>query len=327
MKKLSKKQKLIGFIAILIVAVIIAIVITTSIVKNNNQVANEGYAATNANAGSNLIANYILNGITIGGITGKMDVLNTNDATAEAKDIAAGKTAYVKGKKITGTRGEASITESYVGCYADIDGDGSADGIIYADLAIGGSGNWMEVLYTIPVESNFKSYFIKQEEYNNDFGTKPMISVLDENDGNDRFYIMALDDFDKNTHSWYYYAMGHLDKTYFAPEDDFAKQDEEPTGKLNTERMIKMWNESKYGGHNNNDIWKIIQDKDEDGKSKIEKGWFVPSKSEWAAFAGQLNITTKNYSNYELSSRYWSSSYATAQDANGANFARGFYGS
>ena len=33
MKKLSKKQKLIGFIAILIVAVIIAIVITTSIIE------------------------------------------------------------------------------------------------------------------------------------------------------------------------------------------------------------------------------------------------------------------------------------------------------
>ncbi len=33
MKKLSKKQKLVGFIAILIVAVIIAIVITTSVIK------------------------------------------------------------------------------------------------------------------------------------------------------------------------------------------------------------------------------------------------------------------------------------------------------
>ena len=103
MKKLSKKQKLIGFMAILIIAVIVAIVITTSIIKNNNQVANEGYAATSANAGSSLISNYILNGITIGGITGKMDVLNTSDATATPCDIAKGKTAYVKGEKITGT--------------------------------------------------------------------------------------------------------------------------------------------------------------------------------------------------------------------------------
>ena len=96
MKKLSKKQRIIGFIAILLVAVIVAIVITTSIIRNNNQVANEGYAATSANAGSSLISNYILNGITIGGITGKMEVLNTNDATARAEDIAMGKSCICK---------------------------------------------------------------------------------------------------------------------------------------------------------------------------------------------------------------------------------------
>ena len=103
MKKLSKKQKLIGGIAIILIAVIIAIVITTSVIKNNNQVASEGYSATTANASSSLISNYILNGITIGGITGKMEVLDTSDATATAEDIAMGKTAYVDGKKITGT--------------------------------------------------------------------------------------------------------------------------------------------------------------------------------------------------------------------------------
>ena len=103
MKKLSKKQQLIGGIAIILIAVIIAIVITTSIIKKNNQIANEGYSVATANAGSSLISNYILNGITIGGITGKMEVLDTSDATATAEDIAMGKTAYVDGKKITGT--------------------------------------------------------------------------------------------------------------------------------------------------------------------------------------------------------------------------------
>ena len=103
MKKLSKKQKLIGFIAIIIVAVIIAIVITTSIIKKNNQIANEGYSVATANAGSSLISNYILNGITIGGITGKMEVLDTSDATATAEEITWRKTAYVDGQKITGT--------------------------------------------------------------------------------------------------------------------------------------------------------------------------------------------------------------------------------
>ena len=92
MKKLSSKQELIVCIAIILVAVIITIVITTNIIKNN-KVANEGYAATTANANSNLVANYIKKGITIGGITGTLESLDTSDATASPEDIALGKTA------------------------------------------------------------------------------------------------------------------------------------------------------------------------------------------------------------------------------------------
>ena len=162
MKKLSKKQKLIGFIAILLVAVIIAIVITTSIV-NNNQVANEGYAATSANGDSELIANYIKKGITIGGVTGKLESLNTFDATATPADIAMGKTAYVKGEKITGTRVEPmsnddlQISAENV-YYADLDSSGeiTVDGIIFADLAgKEETGEWGTNgfgVYTIPSE-------------------------------------------------------------------------------------------------------------------------------------------------------------------------------
>ena len=142
MKKLSKKQKLIVFIAILIVAIIIAIVITTSIVRNNGQVANEGYAATSANAGSSLVASYIKKGITIGGITGTLETLDTSDATAKPEDIALGKTAYVKGEKITGTYVEPISNEDLQISadniyYADLDSKGeiTVDGVIFADLA------------------------------------------------------------------------------------------------------------------------------------------------------------------------------------------------
>ena len=113
MKKLSKKQKLIGFIAILLVAVILAIVITTNIISNNNQrkqiASQEEYLATTANAGSSLVASYIKKGITIGGITGTLETLDTSDATAEPSDIAKGKTAYVNGVKITGTYVENTL--------------------------------------------------------------------------------------------------------------------------------------------------------------------------------------------------------------------------
>ena len=149
MKKLSKKQKLIGFIAILIVTILIAIIITTGIV-NNNQVANEGYAATTANADSKLIANYIKKGITIGGITGTLETLDTSDATAKPEDIALGKTAYVKGEKITGTYVEPISNEDLQISadniyYADLDSSGeiSVDGVIFADLAgEAESGRW-----------------------------------------------------------------------------------------------------------------------------------------------------------------------------------------
>lgn len=100
MKKTSKNKKQMGFISILIIAIIVAI--TTSIIKNNNQIANEGYSTAPTNADSEIIANYIKKGITIGGVTGKLESLNTFDATATAEDILYGKTAYVKGKKITG---------------------------------------------------------------------------------------------------------------------------------------------------------------------------------------------------------------------------------
>ena len=144
MKKLIKKQKLVGGIAILLVAVILAIVITTNIVSNNNQIASqEDYLATTANAGSSLVASYIKKGITIGGITGTLETLDTSDATAYAEDIAYGKVAYARGERIVGTRIDAdtelNLSEVY---YADINDDGTVDGVIFADLAVGGSGEW-----------------------------------------------------------------------------------------------------------------------------------------------------------------------------------------
>ena len=87
MKKLRSKQKLIGGISILLVAIILAIAITTNIIKNNSQIANEGYFSTTVNANSNLVGSYIKKGITIGGITGTLESLNTFDATALPEDI------------------------------------------------------------------------------------------------------------------------------------------------------------------------------------------------------------------------------------------------
>lgn len=102
MKKLSNKQKLISGIAIILIVVIFAIIITTKVI--NNGIGSEKYSSNNSNMYSNLIANYIKKGITIGGITGTLETLDTSDATAVPEDILWGKTGYVNGVKIVGTK-------------------------------------------------------------------------------------------------------------------------------------------------------------------------------------------------------------------------------
>ena len=332
MKKLSKKQKLVGFIAILLVAVILAIVITTNIIVNNHQsnqlASQEEYLATTANAGSSLVASYIKKGITIGGITGTLETLDTSDATARAEDIAMGKVAYARGERIVGTRAEPisnddlqiSATNVY---YADLDSTGeiSVDGVIFADLAgEEESGEWGtngRGVYTIPSETGLKQYYIKGEYTDEHFGTGKVIAPMEGTSGNDRFYVMALNNIDSSTHYWYYNAYGKLDNTISFSENDFGK------GRENTEYVNNKWNDSSlpWGAHNSNDMWGLIQD-------EVSDGWFVPSKSEWAAFGAAFGITTSNYSStYGLSIDYWSSSQSNTSYAYRARFGYGYINS
>ena len=102
MKKLSKKQQLIILISIITIIVIIGIIIGANIIRTN--IANGNYNSSNGSSNNNnLIPEYIKAGITLGGVTGTLEDLDTSDATATAEDIALGKTAYVNGIKITGT--------------------------------------------------------------------------------------------------------------------------------------------------------------------------------------------------------------------------------
>ncbi len=103
MKKNTKK-KIVIISAILIINIIVT-VITTKIV-NNMSIGNKNYESESGNSNSTLIAKYIQKGITLGGITGTLETLDTYDATATPEDISWGKTAYVKGVKITGTKRE-----------------------------------------------------------------------------------------------------------------------------------------------------------------------------------------------------------------------------
>ncbi len=212
---------------------------------------------------------------------------------------------------------------SYVGYYADLDGDEQADGIIYADLAYGSGGqkkwvnnDWSVFEYPSKEENDnvtYKKYTIEDGKEGSGFGEeykKEMIKVADgNNEGADRFYVMDLNDFDEITHTWYKkgYGISPTDIKVYSYTNDFGK------GKENTEYWIGE--NGKYGTvqdatEDDNDMWKIIKEKLND-KGKT---WFVPSKSEWSAFGYMcyntdgINMLPENYEDFGLSVYYWSSS-------------------
>lgn len=225
---------------------------------------------------------------------------------------------------------EIPTSESYVGYYADIDGDKNIDGIIYADLAVGGSGTWNSDSWSsyeyAKVAEGLKSYSISSEN-GTGFGNweKPVVTAKEGTTGKDRFYVMALEDFNPGTfYCWYNAAYGKLDNPVATDFNDFGQ------GKTNTTTMIAEWNKGengKYGAQNAKDMWGVIQKADEAGKKWDLSKWFVPSKAEWAAFGDmtytKIGLTTSNYGNYGLKNYYWSSAQYNTSSAYCAYFLDG----
>ena len=245
------------------------------------------------------------------------DTLTTNSYTFTGLTEGTNYTIKVEAFDKANNKGENSTTattttKSYVGYYADIEGDGTVDGVIYADLAKGntGDGQWTDSNgnYTIPVKTNLKDYYISKENYTDDFGTKDVLTPVEGQSGkNDRFYIMALDDIDGDEPYWYISAYGDM-----SIDTDIAFG----AGKANTQTMISQWNSNKYPPQYDNDMWKIIQ-------TQASNGWFVPSTEEWSAFGEELGITKSNYTQKGLSGWYWSSSQFDTRRAWTAYFNNG----
>ena len=218
----------------------------------------------------------------------------------------------------SGTGTEISTTESYVGYYADLNGDGTPEGIIFADLLYGKTGTWSSTndsTYTIPTITSAKSYKISQEKYTEGkFGEKEIIKAS--GSGANRFYVMSLTDVQPGTYfDWYNSAYGKMSDYSTYTSKDFG------SGKENTRKMIEKWNNKGYGEQNqcasHKDMWGQIQ-------TEVNNGWFVPSKGEWSAFGGELGITSRNYSSKGLNSWYWSSSQYTTGIAWRAYFYYGY---
>ena len=186
-----------------------------------------------------------------------------------------------------------SKQEKKVGYYADIDKDGTVDGVIYADLAQGGEGQWSDETvgkYTIPkITEGLKRYYISKENHNDKFGTKDVLSPVGQ--GTNRFYVMALQDMDgkrdAKSYYWYYNAVGYIEDKNISTE--FGK------GLSNTKLMLTNYDQDtkRYGKHKSNDVWTILHNQNPD-VDKVQ--WFLPSKEEIAAFASQLGIARSNYS-------------------------------
>ena len=198
-----------------------------------------------------------------------------------------------------------SKEEEKVGCYADVNGDGSPDGIIYADLSVEKNGMWNHDYNTYSYKAipNVKEYYISQTNYEGPFGTKDVLTAI-EGEGQDRLYVMSLTDVEQGkSYCWYEKAFEKMNDYKETTSIGFG------TGKNNTITMIDKWNNSEYGEKNTEkDMWGVIQD-------EVKDGWFVPSREEWCAFGDRLGITVDNYQNYGLKVWYWTSSQATNKDA------------
>lgn len=118
MKKKLKIGKII-IIGFLLIIVSIVSFLLGNLVNKTNSIEEQNYYGIVANANSKLIAENIKKGVTIGGITGTLEMLDTSDATATESTILDGETAYVNGVKIEGTyvpldTSDATATQSTI---------------------------------------------------------------------------------------------------------------------------------------------------------------------------------------------------------------------
>ena len=151
---------------------------------------------------------------TVSGNTGTLSVSSSNTSvatvsisgsTVTVKSVGAG-SATITVKSASNTNyNEKTATYSVtvndntftgtsgVGYYADVDGNGTVDGIIFEDFKVGGSGRWRGYSYSISTVSGTKNYYISQVEYRGPFGSKGVLTP--NSSGNARFNVMALEDY------------------------------------------------------------------------------------------------------------------------------------
>ena len=202
------------------------------------------------------------------------------------------------------------LTDNYVGYYADVDADGTADGVIFFDYAHGADTTEGFLYAGVEVAAKttgLASYTLINEN-----------TVQKVGGGDDRFYVIALDDVkpasDNNTAYWYYSASSDGISDYATLTSTAFG-----SGKTNTATMKAKWDTEAYGTQNTRDIW------------SIDMGdWFVMSKDEWSVLGSNLkkvassstysSITTDAGASLVFLYYYYSSSSYTSSRAWTASF-------
>lgn len=269
---------------------------------------------------------------------------SSNPAKATVTASGDGRSATITGIAVTGTNEFVNIsvknsngtvvgqitnlkvvelinkTTNYNGYYADINGDGNIDGIIYIDLLkqAGTSGTWnndSDSKFKIPTgvtTSNVKDYVISSTgkvDNRYDSTARKVITLASEQTGTkERFYLMGLDDLSYSrydTFYWYRNASRMTDYATTAPNTIYVG-----TGRANTAAMKNKCKSSSYGTVDNLDVWKNLPTTPKiDENDTEENRWFVPSRAEWCAFGKHLGFTSSSptYLNKNMKAFYWTS--------------------
>ena len=343
-KVYSRSDRAITLVALIVTIIVLLILagVTINLAVNNQGIFNKAKTATRAfkNASENEqtgldeadkeIAKYMPKE---GGSGSESGGGNSGSVTATGKGTTLSSSSFPK-ISVSGLK------------YADLDGDGTADGIIVADISkdstdtntYKGGNPWngdrdSSFSYTKKETSELREYSENTSyKYTNADGSEVAgtLTKCTSNTGIPRYYVLSLADYDTNIHYWYKEAYGKMSDYSTFTSKDFGK------GKENTEKKMiermKNHSDSKYNGVDygepttgtNADIWNIIED-------KVKEGWFVPSKAEWAAFASYLNTSktstdTNYYGYYGLNDWYWASSQYDDNRAWLVTFENGYMG-
>lgn len=244
--------------------------------------------------------------VSNGVVTGVAEGTATITVTTADGNKTASCTVTVNPTYYGGFSGEASTSTNYVGYYADIDYDGTVDGIIYADLRFSTSGTWKgpsDTIFSYTAISNTKTYNVSADKYNGPFGDNYVISPVS-NEGSDRFFAMALTDVYAGDLDFYNGASisRNMDPLVVVGSvNDFGQ------GREKTRNLITAWKNKTYGEQNkcssHTDMWSLSA-----VQACAFNEWFVPSKSEWSAFGYNLGVSDSTWETYGLSRHYWTSS-------------------